>query len=62
MPATLHIPVSLLGSPWAGRYGRIWRVSVSFVIDRAGRLADNGWEDENPVWRKQRLTEVVDPY
>ncbi len=59
--AALRFPVGLLGSPWAGGYGRIWRVPVSFVIDRAGRLAYNGWEDENPVWTKERLTEVVDP-
>jgi cytochrome c biogenesis protein CcmG, thiol:disulfide interchange protein DsbE len=59
--AALRFPVGLLGNPWAGGYGRIWRVPVSFVIDRAGRLAYNGWEDENPVWTKERLTKVVDP-
>ena len=59
--AALRFPVGLLGSPWAGGYGRIWRVPVSFVIDRAGRLAYNGWEDENPGWTKERLAKVVDP-
>ncbi len=40
--ANLSFPVGLLGSPWAGGYGRIWHIPVSFVIDRSGRLADNG--------------------
>jgi peroxiredoxin len=59
--ATLGFPVGLLGSPWAGAYGRIWRIPVSFVIDRAGQLADNGWDDPQPVWTKERLQRVVDP-
>ena len=59
--ARLSFPVGLLGSPWAGAYGRIWRIPVSFVIDRAGRLADNGWDDRQPVWTRERLQRVVDP-
>jgi peroxiredoxin len=59
--ASLSFPVGLLGSPWAGGYGRIWRIPVSFVIDRSGRLADNGWDDAQPVWTKERLQQVVDP-
>ena len=59
--ATLSFPVGLLGNPWAGAYGRIWRIPVSFVIDRAGRLADNGWDDTQPAWTKERLHRVVDP-
>jgi cytochrome c biogenesis protein CcmG, thiol:disulfide interchange protein DsbE len=59
--AGLSFPVGLLGNPWAGDYGRIWRIPVSFVIDRSGRLADNGWDDEQPVWTKERLQQVVDP-
>lgn len=59
--ASLSFPVGLLGNPWAGDYGRIWRIPVSFVIDRKGRLADNGWDDANPAWTKQRLQQVVDP-
>ncbi len=45
----------------AGEYGRIWHIPVSFVIDRSGRLADNGWNDDQPVWTKERLQHVVDP-
>ncbi|MGC2457680.1 MAG: TlpA disulfide reductase family protein [Gallionellaceae bacterium] len=59
--ANLSFPVGLLGSPWAGAYGRIWRIPVSFVIDRAGRLADNGWDDAQPTWTRERLQRVVDP-
>ncbi len=59
--ASLSFPVGLLGSPWAGDYGRIWHIPVSFVIDRKGRLADNGWDDGKPAWTKERLQQVVDP-
>jgi cytochrome c biogenesis protein CcmG, thiol:disulfide interchange protein DsbE len=59
--ATLSFPVGLLPNPWAGRYGRIWHIPVSFVIDRTGRLVDNGWDDDQPVWTKARLEQVVDP-
>jgi len=59
--ATLSFPVGLLGNPYAGAYGRIWRIPVSFVIDRAGRLAHNGWHDEQQPWTKEQLQRVVDP-
>ncbi len=59
--ARLSFPVGLLGSPWAGDYGRVWRIPVSFVIDRTGRLVDNGWDDPEPVWTKERLQKVIDP-
>lgn len=59
--AGLRFPVGLLGNPWAGDYGRIWHIPVSFVIDRSGRLVDNGWDDTQPVWTKERLQHVVDP-
>jgi len=58
---TLAFPVGLLGTPYAGGYGRIWRMPVSFVIDRAGNLIDNGWKDENPVWTSERLHRIMDP-
>lgn len=59
--STLSFPVGLLPSPWFGDYGRIWRIPVSFVIDRAGRLADNGWKDPHPAWTVERLQRVVGP-
>jgi cytochrome c biogenesis protein CcmG/thiol:disulfide interchange protein DsbE len=59
--ANLSFPVGLVGSPWVAGYGRIWRLPVSFVIDREGRLAHNGWDDEDPVWTPVQLQRVVAP-
>ena len=58
---SLSFPVGLLGTPYAGGYGRIWRMPVSFVIDRSGNLIDDGWKDDNPVWTTERLHRIVDP-
>ncbi|ANJ67296.1 hypothetical protein A9404_07790 [Halothiobacillus diazotrophicus] len=59
--AELSFPVGLLGSAWAGDYGRIWQIPVSFVIDRSGKLVDNGWDDEQRAWTQARLDKVVTP-
>jgi peroxiredoxin len=59
--AKLSFPTGLLGGAWAGDYGRIWRIPVSFVIGRDGRLVDNGWDDHEPAWTAQRLQRIVDP-
>jgi thiol-disulfide isomerase/thioredoxin len=59
--ASLSFPVGLLSSAYAGAYGRIWRIPVSFVIDRAGKLADNGWDDPAPAWTQARLERIVTP-
>ena len=59
--ATVDFPVGLLGSPWAGGYGRIWRLPVSFVIDRDGNLIYNGWKDKHPAWTEKSLQQVVLP-
>lgn len=59
--ATLSFPVGLLGSAYAGGYGRVWRIPVSFTIDRAGKLADNGWDDDQPAWTEARLRQVITP-
>lgn len=58
---TLSFPVGLLGDPHVPGYGRIWRCPVSFVLDRDGRLVDNGWTDRRPSWTAQRLEQVVTP-
>jgi cytochrome c biogenesis protein CcmG/thiol:disulfide interchange protein DsbE len=58
---TLSFPVGLLGDPHVPGYGRIWHLPVSFVIDRAGMLRDNGWKDVDPVWTSGRLQQVVTP-
>jgi thiol-disulfide isomerase/thioredoxin len=57
----LSFPVGLLGSQWTAGYGRIWRLPVSFVIDRQGRLAENGWDERTPIWSKDRLDQVILP-
>jgi len=59
--ATLSFPVGLLGSAWAGKYGRIWRLPADFTIDRAGVLVDNSWDDAQPGWTEARLQRVVTP-
>jgi cytochrome c biogenesis protein CcmG/thiol:disulfide interchange protein DsbE len=61
MVAPLHFPVGLLSASQAPGYGRIWHIPVSFTIDRAGRLADDGWKDKHPVWTAERLQRVVAP-
>jgi len=59
--AKLSFPVGLLGNPYAGGYGRIWRMPVSFVIARDGKLAHDGWLDKEPSWTAESLHRVVDP-
>ncbi len=59
--ATLRFPVGLMESPWAGGYGRIWRLPVNFTIDRGGLLVANGWDDDPPAWTQARLEKVVGP-
>jgi len=34
---------------------------VNFTIDRAGMLADNGWDDDSPAWTAERLAHIVTP-
>ena len=58
---TLSFPVGLLSQSSAPGYGRIWRLPVSFTIDRAGRLSDNGWKAKNPSWTAERLEQIVTP-
>jgi peroxiredoxin len=59
--AGLSFPVGLLGSEYAGGYGRIWRLPANFTIDRQGRLADNSWDDAQPQWTEARLRRIVAP-
>ena len=58
---TLSFPIGLLADSSASGYGRMWRIPVSFVIDRAGLLRDNGWDDAQSVWTPERLARVVSP-
>jgi cytochrome c biogenesis protein CcmG, thiol:disulfide interchange protein DsbE len=59
--AGLSFPVGLLANSSAPGYGRIWRLPVSFTIDRAGRLAEDGWKLKQPSWTPEHLAEVVTP-
>jgi peroxiredoxin len=57
----LSFPVGLLSRSRADGYGRIWRLPVSFTIDRTGRLANDGWRDREPVLTSARLDALVMP-
>ena len=61
MAAAWSFPVGLLGSAYAGGYGRVWRIPVNFTIDRNGLLADNGWDSREPAWTTERLERIVTP-
>ena len=58
---SLRFPVGLMSDSSAPGYGRIWRLPVSFTIDRQGRLAEDGWKEKQPVWTRGRLDQVVTP-
>ena len=58
---TLSFPVGLLAESSAPGYGRMWRLPVSFTIDRAGRLAVDGWKEKKTALTKERLEQVVTP-
>jgi cytochrome c biogenesis protein CcmG, thiol:disulfide interchange protein DsbE len=58
---SVRFPVGLMSDSSAPGYGRIWRLPVSFTIDRAGRLAEDGWKERQPAWTRERLDQVVTP-
>jgi len=58
---SLSFPNGLLASSSAPGYGRIWRLPVSFTVDRKGLLVDNGWLEKKPVWTQERLDRIVTP-
>lgn len=57
----LSFPVGLLEQSSAPGYGRIWRIPVSFVIDRNGNLRYDGWKASDPAWTRASLARVVGP-
>ena len=59
--ASIGFPVGLLGSNYAGGYGRIWRLPVTFVIDRNGLLRHNGWDDDQQPLTQELLDREVTP-
>ncbi|HET6554194.1 MAG TPA: TlpA disulfide reductase family protein [Dyella sp.] len=61
LASRFHFATGLLGDPHVEGYGRIWRLPVSFVVDRQGRLVYDGWKDKAPAWTQQKLDELVTP-
>ncbi|WP_430390664.1 TlpA family protein disulfide reductase [Dyella sp. 20L07] len=59
--SNLSFPTGLLGDPHVPGYGRIWRLPVSFVIDRQGLLVHDGWKDKQPEFTRERLERIVTP-
>jgi cytochrome c biogenesis protein CcmG/thiol:disulfide interchange protein DsbE len=57
----LGFPVGLLEQSTASGYGRMWRIPVSFVIDRKGVLRYDGWQVSRPAWNEASLNRVVLP-
>src|SRR6516225_4338160 len=58
---SLRFPVGLMSDSSAPGYGRIWRLPVSFTIDRHGLLAQDGWKEKQPAWTRERLDQLVAP-
>jgi len=58
---SLRFPVGFLSDSSAPGYGRIWRLPVSFTIDRQGLLAADGWKEKKPAWTRERLDQLVAP-
>jgi peroxiredoxin len=58
---TLRFPSGLVANASCPGYGRIWRLPVSFVIDRDGRLVLDGWKEKTPALTAERLAQIVTP-
>ena len=58
---SLSFPVGLLANSSLPGYGRIWRIPVSFTINREGQLVDDGWKQKDSTLTLERLKRVVTP-
>ena len=58
---SMRFPVGFVANSTLPGYGRIWRIPVNFLIDRQGRLVDNGWMDKESAWTSERLEAIVTP-
>lgn len=58
---SLRFPVGMMRDSSAPGYGRIWRLPVSFTIDRQGLLVEDGWREKHPSWTRERLDQIVSP-
>jgi len=52
-------PVALQADADASAYGRIWRLPLTFVIDRRGVLRRDGWSDTTAVTRQQMDASIL---
>ncbi|MES2365975.1 MAG: TlpA disulfide reductase family protein [Pseudomonadota bacterium] len=59
--AAYTYPVGLISDASMKAYGRIWRLPLTFVIDRTGVLRKTDWSGEQPVTASS-LDEFVLPY
>lgn len=53
-------PVALMADAQLKDYGRIWRLPLTFVIDRRGMLRRDGWSD-SPAVTRQQLDDTITP-
>jgi peroxiredoxin len=58
---SLRFPVGFMSDSSAAGYGRIWRLPVSFTIDRHGLLVEDGWKENHAAWTRERLDQLVTP-
>ena len=59
--AAYTFPLALISGATVEGYGRIWRLPLTFVIDRAGVLRKSDWTGEQPI-SAASLDEYVLPY
>lgn len=59
--AAYTYPLALISNATVSGYGRIWRLPLTFVIDRAGVLRKSDWSGEQPI-SATSLDEYVLPY
>lgn len=59
--AGLPFPVALAAQTEARGYGRIWRLPITFVIDREGRLVVDGGRGTRKTWDRAALDAEVLP-
>ncbi|MBL6751745.1 MAG: TlpA family protein disulfide reductase [Nevskia sp.] len=59
--ATLPFPVAMYGQAQAAGYGRIWRLPITFVIDRQGILRVDGGSGDPVVYAPALLDKTLAP-
>ncbi|MGH8455813.1 MAG: peroxiredoxin family protein [Stenotrophobium sp.] len=61
MAATLPFPAAMYDAVKADAYGRIWRLPITFVIDRGGLLRIDGGQGERQAYDLPGLERAIDP-